>query len=142
MIENALGSKRLYKIFLSIIKYVPNILALLKIISLILNYFGTTSFFLTCFGGTSIILLVILYLISFIFRFCGLYRISLNYVSIITGISIIDYYWQIPINMLEIYELYFAITGVFITLWIWFFYKNRNNPKIDHIKQLCDNICC
>ena len=142
MIENALGSKRLYKIFLSIIKYVPNILALLKIMSLILNYFGTTSFFLTCFGGTSIILLVILYLISFIFRFCGLYRISLNYVSIITGISIIDYYWQIPINMLEMYELYFAITGVFITLWIWLFYKNRNNPKVDHLKQLCDNICC
>lgn len=30
MIENTLGSKKLYKVFLSIIKYVPNVLALLR----------------------------------------------------------------------------------------------------------------
>lgn len=142
MIKNTIGSKNFYKLFISIIKYIPNILAITKIIGLILNYIGVTSFFLTCFGGTSIILLVILYLISFIFRFCGLYRLSLNYVTVITLLSIFDWYIGIPLTNECLYYLYTIVSGVFITLWVWFFYKNRNNPKVDHLKQLCDNICC
>ena len=139
---NTTLSKNLYKIFISFIKYVPNVLALLKIIGLILRYFNISSFFLTCFGGTSILLLIILYLISFIFKFCGLYRLSLNYVTIVTITTIIDYYIGIPIDNNTLYVLYGIITGMFVSLWVWVFYKNRNNPKIDHIKQLCDSICC
>lgn len=56
--------------------------------------------------------------------------------------TIIDYYIGIPVDNNIIYLIYESITGVFITLWIWFFYKHRNNPKVDYIKQLCDNICC
>ena len=139
---NTIGSKRLYKIFLSIIKFVPNILALIQIINLIQCYFGIPSFLLTCLGRTSIILLIILYLISFIFKFCGLYRLSLNYTTLVTLLTIIDYYIGIPIDNTLLYELYGAITGVFITVWVWFFYKNRNNPKIDYIKQLCERYNC
>lgn len=141
MDNSTLVNKNLYKLFLGIIKYVPNILAVSKIIGLILSYFGITSFALTCFGGTSIILLVIMYLISFIFRFCGLYRISLNYVSLIYILTIIDFYIGIPLDIEALYTLYAFITGVFATIWIWFFYTHRNNPKINHIKQLCDNCC-
>lgn len=139
---NTIGSKRLYKIFLSIIKFVPNILALIQIINLILCYFGIPSFLLTCLGGTSIILLIILYLISFIFKFCGLYRLSLNYTTLVTLLTIIDYYIGIPIDNTLLYELYGAITGVFISLWVWIFYKNRKNPKVDHIKSLCERYVC
>ena len=144
MIENNTLNKNVYKIFLIFIKFVPNILAILKITSLIFNYFEiySTTFILTCFGGTSIISLLILYLISFIFRFCGLYRLSLNYVTIIYLLTIIDYYVGIPLSNLGIYQLYASITGLFLTSWIYVWYKNRNKPKIDHLKQLCDNICC
>lgn len=142
MIENTLGSKRMYKLFIGIIKYVPNVLAITKIVGLILNYFGVTSFFLTCFGGTSFIMLLLLYLISIIFRFCGLYRLSLHYVTLITLTSIFDWYFKIPISTESLYQLYGAITGVFATAWIWVFYKNRKNPKVDHIKQLCDKYIC
>lgn len=142
MVENTLGSKRLYKLFISIIKYIPNILALIQILNLILGYFGVASFVLTCIGGTSVTLLVILYLISFIFRFCGLYRLSLNYVTLITILTIFDWFIGLPINSGNVYYLYAAITGVFLTLWVWFFYKNRKNPKVDHIKQLCDKYVC
>lgn len=140
--DNTLVNKKLYKLFISIIKYVPNILALLQIISLILSYFSISSFVLTCLGGTSIIFLIILYLISFIFRFCGLYRLSLNYIATIIGLTTIDYYIGIPLSTLGIYQLYAVITGVFIISWIVYWYTHRNNPKIDYIKQLCDNICC
>ena len=126
MIENTLGSKKLYKLFIVIIKYVPSFLAFAKIITLILNYLGISiSFALTCVSGTSLIFLILLYLISFIFRFCGLYRLSLNYVTSITLLTIIDYYIGIPIDNDMVYKMYGAITGVFISLWIWIFYKNR-----------------
>lgn len=142
MTETTLN-KNVYKVFISVIKFLPNLLALFKIIGLLLSYFKMTSFALTCIGGTSIILLVLLYLISFVFRFCGLYRLSLNYVSLITILTIVDFYIGIPLNLNSMFVLYSLITGVFVSLWIWFFYKNRKNPKVDHIKQLCERyICC
>lgn len=139
IMNNAFVNKNLYKIFLSFVKYVPNILSITKIITLILNYFNIHLFCLTCFGGTSIIMLILLYLISFLFKFCGLYRLSLNYVTLITAISIFDWYIGIPIPMDMTWRLYGIISGVFITSWIIIWYKNRKNPKIDHIKQLCDS---
>ena len=138
MIENTIN-KNLYKIFLIIIKFIPNMLAGMKIIGLVLSYFKISSFILTCSFGTSIIFIIILYLISIIFKFCGTHRLSLHYVSLITVLSIIDYYIGIPLSNIGLYYLYSIITGIFITLWIYVWYKNRNNPKIDYIKQLCDN---
>jgi hypothetical protein len=41
--------------------------------------------------------------------------------------------------METIWRIYAIITGAFMTSWIIIWYKNRNNPKIDHIKQLCDS---
>lgn len=139
---STIGNKKLYKIFLSFIKFIPNGLALLQIINLILSYFEIHTFLITCIGGTSITLLILLYLISFIFKFCGLYRLSLNYVTTVTVLTIIDYYIGIPLNSDTLYYLYTIVSGVFITLWVWFFYKNRNNPKIDYIKQLCEKYNC
>lgn len=139
MTENTINNKYLYKIFLIISKYIPNILALNQIISLILSYCKITSFALTCTFGTSIIFIIFLYLISIIFKFCGTHRLSLHYVTLITGLSIIDYYIGLPLSRMGLYYLYSIISGIFITLWIYIWYKNRNNPKIDHIKQLCDN---
>ena len=143
MIENTLN-KNVYKIFISIIKFLPNFLALLKIVGLLLSYFKITSFAITCIGGTSIVLLVLLYLISYVFRFCGLYRLSLNYISLVTIITILDFYIGIPLDLNAMFILYTFITGVFISLWIFVIYRNRKNPKIDHIKQLCESYanCC
>lgn len=137
--NNAFVNKNLYKIFLSFVKYIPNILAITKILTLILNYCNIHLFCLTCFGGTSIIMLILLYLISFLFKFCGLYRLSLNYVTLVTAISIFDWYIGIPIPIDMTWRLYGIISGVFITSWVIIWYKNRKNPKIDHIKQLCDS---
>jgi len=136
---DTIRNKTTYKIFLIVIKYIPTILALAKMFGLTLSYFGITSFFLTCVSGTSILFLGLLYLISFIFRFCGLYRLSLNYITLITGISICDWYFDFPIEMSGMYSIYAVISGIFITTWIAYWYTHRNNPKVDHIKRLCDN---
>lgn len=137
--SNTTVNKTYYKIFLSYIKYVPNLLAIIQILCLILSYLKVTSFVLTCIGGTSIIFILLLYGISYVFQFCGTHRFSLHYVSIITGLTIFDWYVGIPLNIEALYILYAIITGVFMTSWIIIWYKNRKNPKIDHIKQLCDS---
>ena len=136
--SNVLLNKNMYKGFLVFVKVVPNILAICKIIGLVLSYLNVHLFCLTCFGGTSIIMLMLLYFISFVFKFCGLYRLSLNYVTLITALSIFDWYIGIPLSNVWLYRLYAIISGVFMISWIIIWYKNRNNKKIDHIKQLCD----
>ena len=140
--SNSIRNKNLYKLFITIIKVIPIVLAILEILGLILSYFGMTSFIITCFGGVSISYLIILYLISLVFGFCGLYRLSLNYITCTSLISIYDFYFKIPLDLLGLYSLYAVITGVFLISWVIYWYTHRNNPKIDHIKQLCDNVCC
>lgn len=138
--DNAHVNKNLYKLFISIIKFIPNILALIQILGLILNCMGQTSFILTCFGGTSFITLLLLYLISYVFKFCGIHRMSLHYVTLITIVTILDFYFNLFLAITA-YRIYLLFTGVFITSWIITWYKNRNNPKVDYIKQLCETYC-
>lgn len=136
--NNDLNNKQLYKIFLWYVKFLPNMLFLLKIIGLTLNYFKIKSFLITCFGGTSILILVLLYLISFTFKFCGTHRVSIYYITIIHIITMVDYFIGIPISVDNLFSLYGIVTGIFIMTWLVTWYKNRNNPKTDHIKNLCD----
>lgn len=134
-------SKNLYKIFLGFTKYLPLILAIFFIANIILAYFKISLPFMYYFGGTSFIFIALLYLISWVFQFCHLYRIPLHYVTLSNVIGIADSYKLIPLDNLNITRVYFIIAGVAAIAYIWFMYKNRNKPKIDHIKQLCDNYC-
>lgn len=138
MIESKPVSKNLYKIFIIIIKYIPIILAILKIIGLILSYLKTTSFFLTCLGGTSLLFLIILYILSHLFNFCGTHRLSLHYVVSVNIISIFDYYVGMPLSTTNMFILYLIITGLFILGCIIYWFKHKDNPKINHVKELCD----
>lgn len=136
-----LRSKNLYKIFLIIIKYIPTILAVLKIIGLVCSYCKINLFILTCVGGTSFIMLCLLYTLSFLFQFCGTHRLSLNYVTCIHLITLVDYYIGIPLEVSSMFYMYAIITGIFITSWIYVWYTHRHNTRIDHIKRLCDSYC-
>ena len=142
--DNTINSKNTYKIFLSILKFLPTILAVTKILGLILSYLGFTSFTLTLFGGTSIALLVILYILSYIFRFCLLHRLSLHYVTTITVITSVIYYLDLSIMNNILLYIFSIISGIFIIAYVVVAYLGRKNPKIDHIKQLCESYanCC
>lgn len=138
MIENKFINKNLYKIFIILIKYIPNILAIIQILGLILSYLKITSFFLTCLGGTSILFLILLYILSYLFNFCGIHRLSLYYITTTNIISIIDWYIGLPISFIARYILYTIITGLFMLGCIIYWFTHKNNPKINHIKELCD----
>lgn len=137
-------NKNLYKIFLIVIKYIPTVLAILKLATLITNYLKIRVFILTCLGGTSIIMLLVLYLISYIFKFCLTHRLPLHYVTIVSILTMLDYYLGSSISALTSYRVYLILSGIFITAWIIVWFVNRKNPKVDHIKQLCESYakCC
>lgn len=138
MAENKSVNKNIYKIFIITIKYIPVILAILKIIGLLLSYLKITSFFLTCLGGTSILFLILLYILSYLFNFCGIHRLSLNYVTSIYLTSLFDWYIGLPEILTGTYALYAAITGLFMLGCIIYWFKHKDNPKVKHIKELCD----
>lgn len=134
-------NKNLYKIFLSIVKYIPLILSICFIINLILRYFKIVSPIIAYFGGASFLFIIVLYLISFVFKFCYLYRIPLHYITINNIFGIFYKCGIITFSIINMYRLYFILTGIVLIVYIWLMYKNRNNPKIDPIKQLCETYC-
>jgi hypothetical protein len=93
------------------------------------------------FGGTSFLFIIVLYLISYVFKFCTLYRLPIHYIVISNLIGILYSYGLITLSIMNMYILYLLLTGIAIIIYVWLMYKNRNNPKIDPIKQLCETYC-
>ena len=134
-------NKRLYKVFLGFIKYIPSLLALVFISGTTCSYLKLSIPIIAYFGGVSFLFLVLLYLISWVFQFCHLYRIPLYYVTLGNVVGMLDKYGVLPFDNVIMCRIYFILTGIALIVYIWFMYKNRNKPKIDYIKQLCDNCC-
>ncbi len=141
MNDKTLGSKNLYKLFIIVAKYIPLFCSIIQIIGLIMNYVGSTSIWMSFFGGTSLMFVALLYLISYVFRFCYLYRIPLHYIAIINIIIAINLFIGIPIVTYVALRICILISGLFIVGYIVTIYKNRNNPKVDHIKEFCNGYC-
>ena len=138
--NNALN-KYLYKFLLSFIKYIPIILAIALLINLICLYCRISVPILSHIFGISMMFIILLYLLSFVFKFCTLYRIPLHYITLNNIISCLYKYGILTISAISVYRLMFIITGVVLVIYIWCVYKNRNKPKVDPIKQLCETYC-
>ena len=137
-------NKNLYKIFLSTVKYTPIFLAIAQTLNIATNYIGISAIWIQFLGGISFPFLLMLYIISYVFKFCYLYRIPLQYLTILSVVAIIDSLFGIPISTINMFRIYTIIFGVFIITFVVYMYKNRNKPKIDHLKQMCENYtkCC
>ena len=134
-------NKYFYKLLLSIIKYIPIFLSIVFVVNLICNYLNIVLTIIPYFVGVSFLFIILLYLLSFVFRFCYLYRIPLHYITLSTSIGMLKQLGIITLNALGMYRVYFIITGIALIIYVWLMYKNRNNPKIDPIKQLCETYC-
>lgn len=71
-----------------------------------------------------------------------MYKIPLWYLTVIVILNMLRVFGCLPLELINLYKLYAVISGIFMLLFIGYMYKNREQPKIDYIKQLCDNICC
>lgn len=134
-------NKNLYKIFLILIKYLPLTLSLIQLGLTIMNWLGISAPLLICFGGSSLIFIVLLYLISYVFKYCYLFRMPLWYITIMMICNILRYLGFIPVDLDTLYRMYFFISGVFGISYIIVAYKNRNKPKVDPIKNFCERYC-
>lgn len=134
-------NKNLYKIFLSIVKYIPIVLAILFIVHNILVYNTIITPVILYIGGTSVITITLLYLLSWIFKFCYLYRIPLHYVTCANLLGIIDKCLKLPFSNIGMYRIHFILFGIMLVVYIWYVYKNRNKPRVDYIDSLCETYC-
>lgn len=133
-----LKNKYLYKITAIIIKYLPSVLALWQILMTILNFCGFTVPVLGFIGGTSVLFLGLLFLLSYMFQYCSLYRFPLIYNFTINLVAILRILGFLPMDLSDVYRIIAIITGIFILVFVYLVYKYRNKPKIGGIKAFCD----
>ena len=134
-------NKYMYKILLGIIKYIPILLSICFIINFICSYFNIILVGIQCFMGVSFLFIILLYLLSYVFKFCYLYRLPLHYITLSSIIGVLKQFGVITLSVLGMYRVYFIIAGIALIVYVWLMYKNRNKPKVDPIKQLCETYC-
>lgn len=111
------------KLFVLVSKVLPMVLALCHLTNCVFGYFGLNNVILGYISGISILTVGYLYLVSYLIKLCGYYRIFLHYCVIIDIINIYDYYIGIPITNIQLMFLYIIITIIvmFIILYLKFF---------------------
>lgn len=123
--NTTLGNKYLYKTFLIFAKYSPYLYAIAQVLALICLKFNISIEVLAFLGGCSIISLIILFLISYTFKFCEKHRIPLYYVLSIYLIKLLDTFFLIG----PILRIYFILLGIFILMYLYVWYKNKTILK-------------
>lgn len=130
IVEEKLRSKFWYKIFLILIKYLPAIDILLDICYSTLAYFNYNAIICTFISSFSLTGLLLLYVASYVFRFCYLYRLSLHSIVLVNILAIYDSFIGIPISDLNILRVYLIILLLGLISFIKFKIKDaRHNKK-------------
>lgn len=111
------------KLFVLVSKVLPMILALCHLLNCVFGYFCWNNIILGYISGISVLTVSYLYLVSYLIKLCGYYRMFLHYCVIIDIINVYDYYIGIPITNIQLMFLYIIITIIvmFIILYLKFF---------------------
>lgn len=123
--SSASVNKRLYKLLIIILRYTPVTLAIIDLLYTLFSYHGLNGYIFSCVGGVSLIFLGILYILSYVFRFCYLYRIPLYFVTATNLIALYDLYIGINIGDLQMLRLYLMLFGVSMILFIYLKIKKK-----------------
>lgn len=128
--EVKLRSKFWYKLFLIIIKYYPSICIISEIGYSLCEYLKIDGILFTSLGGCTLINLLFLYIASYVFRFCYLYRLSLHSILLVNVLAMYDSFIGIPISDLNILRVYLIILLIGLLSFIKFKVKDaRHNKK-------------
>lgn len=118
-------NKILYKIQLYMLKVIPMVMAFCYLLNSIFSYYDIDLGFLSYLSGCSILMIVYLYIASYVFKFCEYHRMFLHYMVVNTIINSIDLYIGIPLTDLEILTLYMSITGITLFLILCMYVKSH-----------------
>lgn len=101
------------------------VMAFICLLNTILSYFDIDIPLLSYLGSCSILMLIYLYIASYVFKFCSYHRMFLHYIVIITGLNIYDYYVGIPVNDLNLLIIYQIITGIVLFIILYLYVKSH-----------------
>ena len=110
------------------LKVIPMVMAFCYLLNSIFSYYDIDLGFLSYLSGCSILMIVYLYIASYVFKFCEYHRMFLHYMVINTIINSIDLYIGIPLTDLEILTLYMSITGITLFLILYMYVKSHKKP--------------
>ena len=119
-------NKTLYKIQLYLLKVIPMVMAFICLLNTILSYYNIDLEFLSYVGSCSILMVVYLYISSYVFRFCEYHRMFLHYIVLNTAINTYDMYIGVPLSDRGIFTLYLSIAGIFLFIILYLYVKSKS----------------
>lgn len=126
--EERLKSKRLYKLELIGIKYIPIIIALLYFVDTMLDAFKVEIDILSHLFGMSFLPWCFFFLSSIVFKFCLFHRLPLYYIALNHILSMVDYYIGIPMDLQGWVVGQIGLLFIFI---IWMILEHQKTQRND-----------
>lgn len=124
-------NKRMYKLELICVKYVPILIALITLIDVILYYFDIDFELINYIAGTSFLTMIPMYISSYVYKFCEYHRMFLHYIVVNKVVMMIDLYIGIPLGDFMLLVLYLIIAGIFAFLALYLHQKYGGGRKND-----------
>lgn len=121
------------KFVVYLIKIIPMLLALLALLNTVFSYYGIDLPILSYLGGVSVLTLLLLYLLSYAFKFCMYHRLFLHYMTLNWILNIYDYHIGIPMSDKSVYIFYLVITGIFTFLALYYHQKCKKEGKLKNM---------
>ena len=106
--------------------------ALLSLLNTSLSYFLIEVPILSYIGSVSLITLILLYLMSYVFRFCAYHRMFLHYTTLTWILNIIDLYIGIPIGDLCYLCLQLSIAGISLFIILYMYVKSNKKSVFEN----------
>ena len=122
-------NKRMYKLELLCVKYVPIIIAAIVLLNAILARFDLYIDELNYIAGTSFLTLIPMYISSIVYKFCKYHRMFIHYILTHKIVATINMYIGIPLDDGMLLLLYLIIAGIFafLALYLHQKYGGRKN---------------
>lgn len=122
-------NKRMCKLELICVKYIPILIALITLIDVILYYFDINFELINYVAGTSFLTMIPMYISSYVYKFCEYHRMFLHYIVVNEVVMMIDLYIGIPLGDFMLLVLYLIIACIFafLALYLHQKYGGRKN---------------
>jgi len=125
-VEESLRNKRLYKVFLVVLKVLPIAFALCAALNTVLSFLAIDLVILSYIGGVTFLSLLFMYLSSYVFNFCAYHRVFLDYAVINNIINVIDLYIGIPVTDLGMLCVQMIILFVVLAIALILYLKKKH----------------
>lgn len=106
------------------------IYALLSLLNTTLSYFGIDVVILRYIGSVSFITLLLLYVTSYVFKFCEYHRMFIHYTTVTWILNIIDLYIGIPISDVGYLGVQLIVAGISLFIILYLYVKSHKKPTI------------